>query len=187
MYNGVGVRTPRGTGTSGRVWSNLAHIKRKRVEESSLPFEPPKTLIHGNKDILEHERKRQIEIKCIKLHDELEEQGLDQEHIEKQVDVLRKTLMQQSLSSFDKHPKQLQEHQTHELVEAKQHELKKIQRALGIKEETHVVGRAFERELQQPTKKLPEQPSLRQKDSEHKRKKQVSPYGSENLVSPLKR
>ena len=64
MYNGIGLTTARGSGTNGYVQKSLAHVRtNKRVEykdaehrermQRSLNREP-------NKDILEHERKRQV-------------------------------------------------------------------------------------------------------------------------------
>ena len=80
MYNGIGLSTPRGSGTSGYVQRNFAAIKhRKEKVEYKTDAElakldralnkPP------NKEILEHQWKRSIELKCVELQDELEEQG----------------------------------------------------------------------------------------------------------------
>lgn len=81
MYNGIGLTTPRGTGTNGYVTRNLSHVgsKRERVEyrtEEDIKrveamLAPKKT----NPDILEHERKRQVEIECMKLRAQLEDDG----------------------------------------------------------------------------------------------------------------
>ena len=80
MYNGIGLTTPRGSGTSGYVQRNVAAIKQRKEKvdyktdaelaklDRSLNKEP-------NKEILEHQWKRRIEVKCFELQDELEEQG----------------------------------------------------------------------------------------------------------------
>ena len=80
MYNGIGLNTARGSGTNGYVQRNFAAIKnrREKVEyktdvdlarlDRSLNKQP-------NKEILEHQWKRGIEVKCIELQDQLEEQG----------------------------------------------------------------------------------------------------------------
>ena len=39
-----------------------------------------------NLGILEHERKRKLEVKCLELEEVLEEQGLNEEEIEEKVD-----------------------------------------------------------------------------------------------------
>lgn len=80
MYNGIGLTTARGSGTNGYVQRNFAAIKnrKERVDyktdadlarlDKSLNRQP-------NKEILEHQWKRAIELKCVTLRDELEEQG----------------------------------------------------------------------------------------------------------------
>ena len=69
MYNGVGLQTARGSGTSGYVQKNLSHVipgapyKQqdygqilKQMKEN--PLAPPKP---PNLELLEHEKKRKIE------------------------------------------------------------------------------------------------------------------------------
>lgn len=36
MYNGIGLATPRGSGTSGYIQKNLSHIKNKKTHEEFL-------------------------------------------------------------------------------------------------------------------------------------------------------
>lgn len=83
MYNGIGLTTPRGSGTNGYVQRNLSSVRAKRPRderggerdekdrerlESQLNRQP-------NAEILEHQRKRQLEVKCAELQDMMEEQG----------------------------------------------------------------------------------------------------------------
>lgn len=77
MSDNVGLSTPRGSGTSGYVQRNLAHI---RPRDSAAPY--PKDLDslrhrqrQPDKGILEHDRKREIEVKVFELRDELEDEG----------------------------------------------------------------------------------------------------------------
>ncbi len=65
MYNGVGLSTPRGSGTSGHVQKNAATVRTKtdygearRKEEARKEIVIPKDAA-----ILEHEIKRKIEVK----------------------------------------------------------------------------------------------------------------------------
>ena len=80
MYNNIGLTTPRGSGTNGYVTRNLSFIanQKERVSYKQdvdlAKFEQTMTK-KPNKEILEHERKRQIEVECTKLQDTLEEQG----------------------------------------------------------------------------------------------------------------
>lgn len=80
MYNGIGLTTARGSGTSGYVQKNLSSINKSRqkvdyrTEEDIQRMEaalnrPP------NKEILEHQKKRQVEVKCVKEREQLEGQG----------------------------------------------------------------------------------------------------------------
>ena len=80
MYNGIGLVTPRGSGTNGFVQRNFAAIRnrREKVEyksdadlarlEKALNKQP-------NKELLEHTWKRTIELKCVVLQDKMEEEG----------------------------------------------------------------------------------------------------------------
>lgn len=98
MYNGIGLPTPRGSGTNGYVQKNLAFIGNMKVQQQyktdndvkradALLFKEP------NKEILEHERKRKIELKCFELEQEMEEQGYIQSEIEQKVNAVRKKLL----------------------------------------------------------------------------------------------
>ena len=93
-YNGIGLSTARGSGTNGYVQRNLSNVKAKPVfrKETVNYLEAPEHQLSRppNKEILDHERKRMVEIKCLELEDELVERGLDQEEIDEKVDELRK-------------------------------------------------------------------------------------------------
>lgn len=74
MYNGIGIQTARGTGTNGYVQRNLSFVptKRERVEYvKDVEIKRLETLIEkkGNAEILEHEKKRKIEVKCMEMRD----------------------------------------------------------------------------------------------------------------------
>ena len=92
MYNGIGLLTPRGSGTSGYVTNNKFNLRRNPNQGpprfDSLSSEGPKQK-KANQDILEHNRKREIEAKIFALTDSLEEQGYTAEEIEREVSELR--------------------------------------------------------------------------------------------------
>ena len=82
MYNGIGLQTVRGSGTSGHVQSNKFAVRNRasnggsgggggnrngNASNSSRP--------KPNAAILEHNRLREIEVKLAELEDELEEKG----------------------------------------------------------------------------------------------------------------
>lgn len=76
MSDNVGLSTPRGSGTSGYVQRNLGALKPR---DYGNPY--PKDLDslrhkqrQPDKGILEHDRKREIEVKVFDLRDKLEEE-----------------------------------------------------------------------------------------------------------------
>jgi serine/arginine repetitive matrix protein 2 len=75
MYNGVGIVTPRGTGTSGYVQTNKFNLRRAPVPKFGEGEGKQHADRKPNKDILEHNRRRQLEIKLLELSDQLEEAG----------------------------------------------------------------------------------------------------------------
>ena len=80
MYNNIGLQTARGSGTNGYVQRNLSLLRsrKEKVEyhtnEDLDKLEQMNTK-KPNQEILEHERKRRIELKCMELQDVMEEQG----------------------------------------------------------------------------------------------------------------
>ena len=91
MYNGIGLPTPRGSGTSGYVTKNLAHVSKKRQMKPDIVSKPDPDINKGpNKDIILHQKKREIESKCYALRKELEEERWKDEDIEKEIEAYRK-------------------------------------------------------------------------------------------------
>lgn len=77
MAANVGLSTPRGSGTSGYVQSNKAHLKthNQRSEPYPKDFDALKhKQRQPDKEILEHDRKREIEVKVFELRDKLEDE-----------------------------------------------------------------------------------------------------------------
>lgn len=77
MSSNVGLTTPRGSGTSGYVQRNLAHL---RPRDQGKPYSTDlDSLKHRqrqpDKEILEHDRKREVEVKIFELRDRLEDEG----------------------------------------------------------------------------------------------------------------
>ena len=76
MYNGVGVKTARGTGTSGHVSRNLGSLRpirndARRLKEMRECESRPR---EADPAILQHNLLRQIEVKLLELRDELEDE-----------------------------------------------------------------------------------------------------------------
>ncbi|KAL5757037.1 hypothetical protein ACOSP7_021460 [Xanthoceras sorbifolium] len=98
MYNGIGLQTPRGSGTNGYIQTNKFFVRAKtgRVTENTKGFEAGQGMAgvtrKANKEILEHERKRQIQLKLTVLEDKLVDQGYTEAEIAEKLEEARKTL-----------------------------------------------------------------------------------------------
>ena len=102
MYNGIGLQTARGSGTNGYAQSNKFFVKPRSTTSGGGPGGLHKPLrpdaagaVGGgmrkpNKEILEHDRKRQVELKLLVLRDALEEHGYTEDEIEERVAEARK-------------------------------------------------------------------------------------------------
>lgn len=152
MSSNVGLPTPRGSGTSGYVQRNMSALKPQRRTE---PYPTQSDMARHrqrqpNKDILEHDRKRAIEIKVLELQDKLEDEGcvqanvslrstpltdhrVDEDEIEDRTDALRKKLQaEDDGSAARKAAKDIKGHQVHDMAEAKINQQEKLRKALGI-------------------------------------------------------
>ncbi|KAF2304365.1 hypothetical protein GH714_030495 [Hevea brasiliensis] len=95
MYKGIGLQTSRGSGTNGYIQTNKFSVKPKtaKVDRGTAGFTKK-----PNKDILEHERKRQIHLKLVVLEDILAEQGYTDLEIADKLQDARKILEAASAS-----------------------------------------------------------------------------------------
>ncbi|KAF2231994.1 cwf21-domain-containing protein [Viridothelium virens] len=143
MTSNVGLSTPRGSGTSGYVQKNYAHLKPR---DNAAPY--PKdfsALRHKQRqpdaEILEHDRRRAIEVQVFELRDRLEDGGVDEDEIETQTSALRTKLEEEGEKGKGRgkgakaDAKGLKSHQVHELAKAKIEESEKLRKALGIRED----------------------------------------------------
>ncbi|KAK5730227.1 RNA-splicing factor [Elasticomyces elasticus] len=147
MSSNVGLTTPRGSGTSGYVQRNLSHLKPR---DTYAPYNKDFDSIkhhqqrQPDKDILEHERKRVVEVKVFEMRDRLEDEGVEEDEIDDQCDALRKKL--ESQQSTGPNTRNLKSHQVHELARAKIEESERLRKALGIREDYEEGGHWRERE-----------------------------------------
>ncbi|KAJ2507903.1 RNA-splicing factor, partial [Coemansia sp. RSA 2052] len=146
-----GLNTPRGSGTSGHVVRNMSALKpgqadrsRQQYSRDHIPITKPL-----DKGILEHERRRQVEVKCLELQDELEDQGtLNDAEIEERVEKFRSQLLENLDRLELKDSRPIKAFETQRLAEAKSKENARLASALRVEEE-YVEGAAFDRELQE--------------------------------------
>ena len=102
MYNGVGLQTARGSGTSGYIQKNLSHLvpgqKPKafqqnygkilqQMKENPTPLPRP-----PNQQILRHEQLRQIEAECYKLEKQMKADKIGSDEIAEAVSKKRQEL-----------------------------------------------------------------------------------------------
>jgi hypothetical protein len=174
MSSNVGLTTPRGSGTSGYVQRNSAFIKPRNtgygapyppVSGANGPLDRPFKQRMPDKQILEHDRKRAIEVKVMEERDRLEEENerieeeqkkskskskstddgekvLSDEEIDERCEELRARLLAElegELEGGEKGKKidrrNLKSYQVHELAEAKIEETERLRRAFGLKED----------------------------------------------------
>lgn len=157
MADNVGLTTPRGSGTSGYVQKNRS-LLRPRDKGAPYPkdWESAKHRPRQpDAEILEHEAKREIEVKVLELRDKLEDEGyglllftatlahlltlvrIDEDEIDDRCEALRRKLEQERKDGKELGPnaKRLKSHQVHDLAKAKLEESEKLRKALGISED----------------------------------------------------
>lgn len=144
MYNGIGLDTARGSGTNGYVQRNLSFIRRHKDKVDYKSEEELKKLdAHitkgPNKDILDHERKRKVELKCMEMQELMEEQGYGEEEIELKVSTFRQMLMEKvqetntGVVEKDECGRPVAK-ATHQLAEANQARNEQLKAAFGLSE-----------------------------------------------------
>nr|KAJ3420620.1 RNA-splicing factor [Polyrhizophydium stewartii] len=108
-----------------------------------------------NKAILAHERKRQVEVRCLELEDSLLAQGVDEQDVAERVQALRTSLNAEleradqlaasSAAAAAAAARDLHSHQVHQLAEAKAHDNRRFASALKI-DSDFVEGGSFDKE-----------------------------------------
>lgn len=165
MYNGIGLSSVRGSGTSGYVQRNLSHVPGKRSERSlgARDFKGPAKVRKPSADIINHDRKRRIEVALAEVRDQLEADGqLTEEQIEERITELRRVrlakleehmhrgsgddLDSEYLLARSREDPSVRD-ASHKAAAAKQGDDARFRQAFGIRDD-HVVGEAFDRELQ---------------------------------------
>merc|ERR1711934_850776 len=95
MYNGIGLASVRGSATNGYVQRNMSFVRKDRVranEEFRMEEYKPPAPKKANPEILEHERKRAIELKILQFREAMEERNYSEAEIEAKVAEIRKQM-----------------------------------------------------------------------------------------------
>ncbi|CAI4229679.1 unnamed protein product [Auanema sp. JU1783] len=162
-YNGIGLQTARGSGTNGYVQSNLSSLflAKKKIEynaEDDIRRMEAEVNKAPNQDLLNHERKRQVEIKVAEFEMLMEEKGFDDDEIEKKTSDYRKLLLSQLESGELNLDDELDIRNSHAKMDFGKKSRDKWRDAFGLKKDyvpgssmenmkkTDVVGAALEAE-----------------------------------------
>ncbi|CAI5462317.1 unnamed protein product [Closterium sp. Yama58-4] len=152
MYNGIGLQTARGSGTNGYVQANKFAIRHRHTKFEAKEFQEGAGTggisRKANKEILEHDRKRQIELKLLLLRETLEEQGYLEEEIDEQMEQARAQLEAAMREESEDQALDSLGNQTHQIVARKEKKMETLKAALRINESAKE-GDAFDRELQE--------------------------------------
>uniref|UniRef100_A0A3B0MJE4 Cwf21 domain containing protein, putative n=1 Tax=Theileria annulata TaxID=5874 RepID=A0A3B0MJE4_THEAN len=138
MHNGIGLRTPRGSGTNGYVQRSLAVLpvnKIAKLSHQSDSITRPKSRV--DPQIILHEKKREIELKLLELRTTLRT-SMTEEEIEEEINKQRKHM----LNNLNLVPLNVNKNH-HIMAELKNKQITNIENVLKIKpkptktEDTH--------------------------------------------------
>lgn len=153
MYNGIGLATARGSGTNGHVQRNLSFVRQGKKDNVKYKTEAELAKAEAinnrgpNEEILEHERKRKIEIKCMEFQEILEDgdNTYTDEEIATKVQSYREKLLGESKN--EQLPKdefgRYAVRDTHQIAAAKHEKNAMLRSAFGISE-YFVEGSSFD-------------------------------------------
>jgi len=153
MYNGIGLSTVRGSGTNGYVTKNLSYVRPSKDKVNYKTEEDIKKaeaqISRGpNQGILDHERKRKLEVKCLELEDVLRDQGANDEEIAVKVQAYREMLLgveqeKKAFSEVDDFGKPIVK-DSHQLAQAQKEKNARLKEAFGLSRDFKD-GSSFER------------------------------------------
>lgn len=138
-YNGVGLQTPRGSGTNGHISKNLSSIRTREPYSTShvVSTQQFETKRRPDLSILQHEAKRQIENRVLIQRTELEEiiPALQEEAIQVRLKSYREKIESEAFDTLLSERSRIQHksYQTHDLAVSKSAEMNTLRSALGIR------------------------------------------------------
>ena len=90
MYNGIGLKSVRGSSTNGFVRKNTSYIKPSWVRKRAHGEEEKKSKIRKiDPEIIEHNRKRRIEVRLCEERIRMEDRNVPESKIEVEIKALR--------------------------------------------------------------------------------------------------
>ena len=180
MYNGIGLSSARGSGTSGYVQTNKFHRDASRLtRREAAPTREGRDdgrearRRRPNAEILEHAAKRAIEVELAELEERLEERGVPEEARAGEIDAARARLERERAAERAKREAEAtrrRDESTHAVAVRKEEEMVRLARAFGVdkRERDAREGDAFDRELQ---RRLRDEKRAKREEEERKREK----------------
>ncbi|KAL7067316.1 hypothetical protein ACR3K2_22430 [Cryptosporidium serpentis] len=146
MYNGIGLATARGSGTSGYIQKNLSFYKPRSNFERNNNFLTTNLSIKPDPDLLEHQKLRQIELEVVLYLEKLSAEGITGEELENKVSQKRNELMKK-FNNFvyvdGKDVNEIDNLDAHQQAYIKEQELHKFREALEINEDGSLRNNLF--------------------------------------------
>ncbi|KAK3509313.1 hypothetical protein QTP70_028550, partial [Hemibagrus guttatus] len=93
MYDGARVPSPEASANGAPGAATRPNGDEEPEEEKAAPPKPV-LVKKARREILDHERKRRVELKCMELQEMMEEQGYSEEEIRQKVGTFRQMLME---------------------------------------------------------------------------------------------
>jgi len=144
MYNGIGLQTPRGSGTNGYVTRNLSAVRKTKEKVPEYKTKEDAAVRPYDADLIEHERRRQAEVRCMELRELLEEDRIPEAEIEEKVNAFRaKLLAEKKLAVAKDASGRAMVKDSHELSMAQESKNERAKDAFGIRTD-FIPGSSFE-------------------------------------------
>lgn len=94
MYNGIGLRTTRGSGTSGHVQKNLSLFIPKPSKNNTNDLTSNiKVSIQNDPELIRHENLRKLEVELLNYSEDLQAKGLKNQDLEEALQKKRQELI----------------------------------------------------------------------------------------------
>ncbi|CAH0516543.1 unnamed protein product [Peronospora belbahrii] len=185
MYNGIGLRTVRGSGTNGYVQRNLSYINASRTRqtlvhnkrngslESFGTHEGGKSRPPHSADILRHEQKRRVELELLELSLNMEERGCDPKVIQDKVKRERERLLTRLHGEGIRDEEKAKDAESsHARQKRKDKEIERIKDAFSIASD-YMEGESFDPEMQE-RRRLERKEKRKQEGKEKEEELQLS-------------
>ncbi|CAH8340652.1 unnamed protein product [Eruca vesicaria subsp. sativa] len=181
MYNGIGLQTARGSGTNGYVQTNKFIV---RPRNGGTPVNGGKGFEDGqgtaglskkpNRDILEHDRKRQIHLKLAVLEDEHSDQGFSDAEIAQKIEEAR---VKFEAAASEESDAKISDTQTHQVAARKEKQMEAFRAVLGLRDQEQAEEGIIDDEPEVVVKERREHSSDSDSDSRKKRRKATKKGG----------